>query len=241
MHAIQKRPVAVDDQVVIRPMMYLALSYDHRLIDGREAVQFLVRVKECIESPERLLLEVAYAWPERVTTSIVIGAGPGGYVAAIRAAQLGHEGGLRREARQPRRHLPERRLHPQQGPARFQRAVSPGQVALHRHGIEVGDVGLDLQAMMARKDEGRQGTDRRRRLPVQEEQDHAGPRGRPPRRAAARSCVKGGRQGRRSPGSQGHPAGHRQRAGQPAGTAVRRHEHRQLDRGADASTRCPHT
>ena len=58
MHAIQKRPVAVDDQVVIRPMMYLALSYDHRLIDGREAVLFLVRVKECIESPERLLLEL---------------------------------------------------------------------------------------------------------------------------------------------------------------------------------------
>jgi 2-oxoglutarate dehydrogenase E2 component (dihydrolipoamide succinyltransferase) len=58
MHAIQKRPVAVDNQVVIRPMMYLALSYDHRLIDGREAVSFLVRVKECVESPERLLLEV---------------------------------------------------------------------------------------------------------------------------------------------------------------------------------------
>jgi 2-oxoglutarate dehydrogenase E2 component (dihydrolipoamide succinyltransferase) len=58
MHAIQKRPVAVDDQVVIRPMMYLALSYDHRLIDGREAVGFLVRVKECIERPERLLLDV---------------------------------------------------------------------------------------------------------------------------------------------------------------------------------------
>ncbi|HYV35772.1 MAG TPA: dihydrolipoyllysine-residue succinyltransferase [Gemmataceae bacterium] len=58
MHTIQKRPIAVDDQVVIRPMMYLALSYDHRLIDGREAVQFLVRVKECVERPERLLLEV---------------------------------------------------------------------------------------------------------------------------------------------------------------------------------------
>jgi 2-oxoglutarate dehydrogenase E2 component (dihydrolipoamide succinyltransferase) len=58
MHAIQKRPVAVDDQVVIRPMMYVALSYDHRLIDGREAVSFLVRIKECVESPERLLLEV---------------------------------------------------------------------------------------------------------------------------------------------------------------------------------------
>jgi 2-oxoglutarate dehydrogenase E2 component (dihydrolipoamide succinyltransferase) len=58
MHAIQKRPVAVEDQVVVRPMMYVALSYDHRLIDGREAVSFLVRVKECVESPERLLLEI---------------------------------------------------------------------------------------------------------------------------------------------------------------------------------------
>ena len=58
MHSIQKRPVAVDDQVVIRPMMYLALSYDHRIVDGREAVSFLVRIKECIENPERLMLEV---------------------------------------------------------------------------------------------------------------------------------------------------------------------------------------
>ena len=58
MHNIVERPVARDGQVVIRPVMYLALSYDHRLIDGREAVQFLVRVKECIEDPERLLLEV---------------------------------------------------------------------------------------------------------------------------------------------------------------------------------------
>jgi len=58
MHAIQKRPVVVNDQVAIRPMMYLALTYDHRLIDGREAVQFLVRIKEGIESPERLMLEI---------------------------------------------------------------------------------------------------------------------------------------------------------------------------------------
>src|SRR5207244_786568 len=58
MHAIQKRPVAINDAVVLRPMMYLALSYDHCLIDGREAVQFLVRVKECIESPERMFLDV---------------------------------------------------------------------------------------------------------------------------------------------------------------------------------------
>ena len=58
MHTIQKRPVAVNDQVVIRPMMYLALTYDHRLIDGREAVQFLIRIKECVEKPERLMLEI---------------------------------------------------------------------------------------------------------------------------------------------------------------------------------------
>ncbi len=58
MHSIQKRPVAIDDQVVIRPMMYLALSYDHRIVDGREAVSFLVKIKECVENPERLMLEV---------------------------------------------------------------------------------------------------------------------------------------------------------------------------------------
>ncbi len=58
MHSIQKRPVAIDDQVVIRPMMYLALSYDHRIIDGKEAVSFLVRVKECLENPERMMLDI---------------------------------------------------------------------------------------------------------------------------------------------------------------------------------------
>ena len=57
MHAIQERPVARDGQIVIRPMMYLALSYDHRIIDGREAVGFLEKVKEYIEDPEELLLE----------------------------------------------------------------------------------------------------------------------------------------------------------------------------------------
>jgi 2-oxoglutarate dehydrogenase E2 component (dihydrolipoamide succinyltransferase) len=58
MHAIQKRPVVREDQIVIRPMMYVALTYDHRLLDGREAVLFLVRIKECIEDPERMLLEI---------------------------------------------------------------------------------------------------------------------------------------------------------------------------------------
>jgi 2-oxoglutarate dehydrogenase E2 component (dihydrolipoamide succinyltransferase) len=58
MHKIQQRPMAIDGKVEIRPMMYLALSYDHRIIDGREAVTFLVRVKECLEDPQRLLLEL---------------------------------------------------------------------------------------------------------------------------------------------------------------------------------------
>jgi len=58
MHKIPKRPVAIGDKIEIRPMMYLALSYDHRLVDGREAVTFLVRVKECLEDPERLLFGV---------------------------------------------------------------------------------------------------------------------------------------------------------------------------------------
>jgi 2-oxoglutarate dehydrogenase E2 component (dihydrolipoamide succinyltransferase) len=58
LHAIQKRPVAVGDTIALRPMMFVALSYDHRIVDGREAVQFLVRIKECIEDPQRILIEV---------------------------------------------------------------------------------------------------------------------------------------------------------------------------------------
>jgi 2-oxoglutarate dehydrogenase E2 component (dihydrolipoamide succinyltransferase) len=58
MHKIQERPMAVDGQVVILPMMYLALSYDHRIIDGRESVGFLVYVKSLLEDPTRLLLDI---------------------------------------------------------------------------------------------------------------------------------------------------------------------------------------
>ena len=58
MHKTEERPVVVNGEVVVRPMMYVALSYDHRIIDGREAVQFLVCVKEAIEDPARLLLDV---------------------------------------------------------------------------------------------------------------------------------------------------------------------------------------
>ena len=58
MHKIQERPVAIAGKVEIRPMMYLALSYDHRVVDGREAVTFLVRLREAIEDPQRLVLEM---------------------------------------------------------------------------------------------------------------------------------------------------------------------------------------
>jgi len=58
MHTIQQRPVALNGQVVIRPMMYLALSYDHRLVDGKEAVTFLIRIKDLLEAPARMMLEM---------------------------------------------------------------------------------------------------------------------------------------------------------------------------------------
>ena len=58
MHKIQKRPVAIGDEVKVRPMMYLALSYDHRIVDGKGAVTFLVRVKETLEDPRRLLMDL---------------------------------------------------------------------------------------------------------------------------------------------------------------------------------------
>ncbi|NDC56977.1 MAG: dihydrolipoamide succinyltransferase, partial [Alphaproteobacteria bacterium] len=58
MHAIKERPVVVSGKIEARPMMYIALSYDHRIIDGREAVTFLYRVKECMEDPQRVLLDM---------------------------------------------------------------------------------------------------------------------------------------------------------------------------------------
>jgi 2-oxoglutarate dehydrogenase E2 component (dihydrolipoamide succinyltransferase) len=58
MHKIQERAVVISGRIEVRPMMYVALSYDHRLVDGKEAVTFLVRVKDAIESPEKLLLDL---------------------------------------------------------------------------------------------------------------------------------------------------------------------------------------
>ena len=151
--------------------MYLALSYDHRLIDGREAVQFLVRIKECIERPGAaaagsVTLHDRLASHARSRRSlrkphvrpfdlVVIGAGPGGYVAAIRAAQLGMKVACVEKSRDARRHLPQRRLHPQQGAARFQRAVSTSaqkRFAAARHPGRATS-SLDLPRMLARKDE----------------------------------------------------------------------------------------
>ena len=58
LHAIEDRPIAINGEVVVRPMMYLALTYDHRIVDGREAVTFLKRIKDVIENPARILLEI---------------------------------------------------------------------------------------------------------------------------------------------------------------------------------------
>src|SRR5438094_7813081 len=98
MHRIMPRPMAVDGKVEVRPMMYLALSYDHRAVDGKEAVTFLIKVKECIEDPKKLPLDfLRWGVPgpragelvmERFDV-VIIGSGPGGYIAAIRAGQLG--------------------------------------------------------------------------------------------------------------------------------------------------------
>jgi len=58
MHKIENRPVVLDGQIVVRPMMYVALTYDHRIVDGRQAVTFLVRIKEFIEEPDRIMIEI---------------------------------------------------------------------------------------------------------------------------------------------------------------------------------------
>jgi 2-oxoglutarate dehydrogenase E2 component (dihydrolipoamide succinyltransferase) len=58
LHAIQKRPVVINDQIQVRSMMYVALSYDHRIVDGKEAITFLVRIKQFLEDPARLMLEI---------------------------------------------------------------------------------------------------------------------------------------------------------------------------------------
>ncbi len=129
MHKIQDRAVVIDGQVVVRPMMYIALTYDHRIIDGREAVQFLVTVKQCLGGSGA---HGARAMSD-IYDVIVIGAGPAGYPAAIRAAPEQAQSRLRRRVEEHRRqlclrrNLPECRLHSLQGAARILRTVSARQ------------------------------------------------------------------------------------------------------------------
>ena len=139
MHKIQDRPVVVDGQIVVRPMMYIALTYDHRIIDGREAVQFLVTVKQCLEDPgthgARRMSDVYDV--------IVIGAVPAGYPAAIRAGQNKLKVACIDEWQEHRwhvclrRHLSECRLHSFQSLARILRVVPArqGRVLHPRHQV----------------------------------------------------------------------------------------------------------
>ena len=142
MHKIQKRPVAVDGKVVIRPMMYLALSYDHRLVDGREAVTFLVRVKEasktrsgCCSNSENT------GRMSELTTSSSSAAGPAATTRAIRAAQLGMHVACVEKRGTLRRHLPQRRLHPVQGAAaRVASSTKRRKTTSPRFGIKTNGV-----------------------------------------------------------------------------------------------------
>ena len=202
MHKIQERPVVVDDEVEVRPMMYLALTYDHRVVDGREAVPFLVRVKECVEDPERLLLGVlkgSSAMANEPYDLVVIGAGPGGYVAAIRAAQLG----LKVACVEKRATLGGTCLNvgciPSKALLHSSRAVRGG-------GPRVSPCTASRSArrsstspsMMKRKDEVVGATDQGRRVPVQEEQGRLGQGHRPHRRPGQGRGVGRGRRGRRT-------------------------------------------
>ena len=146
MHTIVKRAVVVNDQIVIRPMMYVALSYDHRIIDGKEAVLFLVHLKQNLEDPARLLLDYNGNFD-----LIVIGSGPGGYVAAIRAAQLG----LKTACIEKRKELGGTCLNVGCIPSKALLQSSENYWnALHHskeHGIDIANVGLNFAQMMHRK------------------------------------------------------------------------------------------
>ena len=150
MHAIQERPVAREGQVVVRPMMYVALTYDHRIVDGREAVTFLKRIKECVEQPSRILLEVR-AMPKSNTTSQ--------WWAVDRAAtsppSARRSSGWIRLASTRKgvgRHVCAHRLHPEQGAARGERALLRGQAPSRELRRSHQRRGTGSPKMLAKKD-----------------------------------------------------------------------------------------
>ena len=163
MHKIEKRPVVVDDEMVIRPMMYVALSYDHRIVDGREAVTCLKRIKECVENPERMhdgdlnMANQRTIRPDRHRLR------PRRLCGCCACRPAGHEGGLHRKNAALRRGMPQRGLHSQQGSAGLQRILSPGQGALcrTRHQDRQGQP-WTLTVMMATKGAGGAKTHRQR-------------------------------------------------------------------------------
>ena len=191
MHNIQERPVAIDGEVEIRPMMYLALSYDHRIVDGREAVSFLVRVKEAIEDPARLILDLVRhsslarnsvpsareSLPgqpptdsEAVMTSLLR---PHRHRRRSRRLRLRDsrgaarpEGRARREARHPRRHLPQRRLHPLEGAAALLRALRRVVHSPAHMGIKVSSVEARPPGMLKPQGRGRRRQRQGHRLPA---------------------------------------------------------------------------
>ena len=181
MHKIQERPMVVGGKIEVRPMMYLALSYDHRIVDGREAVTFLVRVKECWRTRR------GWCWICEARAMsydlIVIGTGPGGYVCAIRAAQLGLKTAVVEK-------------NATFGGTCLNVGCIPSKAMLHaselyeeaghsfaQMGIKVGKPSVDLAAHAQIQGSERRGQREGRRVPVQEEQDRSASRR---RRASSR-------------------------------------------------------
>ena len=153
--------MVVDGQMVVRPMMYLALTYDHRIIDGRDSVQFLVAIKECLEDPARRCWwesepQPKLSWRTQFDV-IVIGAGPAGYPVRDSRRPEQAQGRLHRRVAEQRRqlrvrrHLPQRGMHSFQGVARITELYHRAQNEFATHGIKVGDVSVDVAAMQKRK------------------------------------------------------------------------------------------
>ena len=237
-HATKDRAVVENGQIVVRPMNYLAMSYDHRIIDGREAVLGLVAMKEALEDPARLLLR--HLRTRRMANSsnfdvVVIGGGPGGYIAAIRAAQLGFNVACIDEWKNAKG-------GPAPGGTCTNVGCIPSKALLQSSastsstpGTHFADHGIGLEGprastwrkMLGAQGHRREAEQRRHPLPVQEEQGHVLPRPRLVRRSAATAATRS-----RSPGaaeeSIAGQAGHRRHRlerARAARRAVRRGAH----------------